>query len=113
MPRSLIAAICLFAATNQLPAADWPAFLGPEGAARSSDVVPTTWSNSENLAWKVDLPGTGSSSPIIIGDHLYVVTRRSGTIIFKPGDSFGPLARNVIEDDETVSQTIHEPDHRM
>jgi outer membrane protein assembly factor BamB len=72
MPRYLIAGICLFGLTAQLSADDWPEFLGPGGAAKTSDVVPTAWSESENLAWKVELPGTGSSSPIVVGDKVLV-----------------------------------------
>lgn len=72
MYRYLIAGICLFGLTGQLSAEDWPEFLGPGGTAKSSDVVPTAWSESKNLAWKVKLPGTGSSSPIIAGDKLIV-----------------------------------------
>jgi outer membrane protein assembly factor BamB len=72
MHRYLIAGACLFSLTAQLFAGDWPEFLGPGGTAKSSEVVPTTWSDSENLTWKVDLPGTGSSSPIIVGDKLVV-----------------------------------------
>ncbi|MEM6363675.1 MAG: PQQ-binding-like beta-propeller repeat protein [Planctomycetota bacterium] len=51
---------------------DWPEFLGTRGAAHSDQTVPTTWSDSENLAWKVKLPGSGSSSPIIWGNQLFV-----------------------------------------
>ncbi|TWU64708.1 PQQ-binding-like beta-propeller repeat protein [Crateriforma conspicua] len=51
---------------------DWPEFLGPGGAAHSSDTVPSEWSESQNLKWKVDLPGIGSSSPIIVGDQILV-----------------------------------------
>lgn len=53
-------------------AEDWPAFLGPNGSAHSDESVTTTWSDSQNLAWKVDLPGSGSSSPIIVGDRVIV-----------------------------------------
>lgn len=53
-------------------ATDWPEFLGHDGKAHSADKVPTTWSNEKNLLWKVDLPGSGSSSPIITGDRLIV-----------------------------------------
>lgn len=72
MHRNLFVVICLLMPTAQLPAADWPEFLGPGGTATSSDVVPTTWSDSENVAWKVEMPGTGSSSPIVVGDKLVV-----------------------------------------
>lgn len=52
---------------------DWTRFRGPNGSA-VSDVrnVPTEWSDSKNLAWKVALPGPGSSSPIVVGDRVFV-----------------------------------------
>ncbi|RMF43965.1 MAG: serine/threonine protein kinase [Planctomycetota bacterium] len=53
-------------------AGDWPEFLGPKGTAHSADEVPTRWSETENLKWKVDLPGRGSSSPIVVGDRVIV-----------------------------------------
>ncbi|MFG0294274.1 MAG: PQQ-binding-like beta-propeller repeat protein [Maioricimonas sp. JB045] len=53
-------------------AGDWPGFLGPGCAARSDESVPVTWSETENLLWKVDLPGSGSSSPVIVGDRVVV-----------------------------------------
>ncbi|WP_442508533.1 PQQ-binding-like beta-propeller repeat protein [Novipirellula sp. SH528] len=59
--------------------AAWPEFLGPGGQARSSDTVPTTWSETENLLWKVDLPGSGSSSPIVVGDQVIVTCYVSGS----------------------------------
>ena len=60
------------ATSSELTTGDWAAFLGTDGTARSSDTVPTTWSESENLLWKQELPGSGSSSPIIVGDRVLV-----------------------------------------
>lgn len=51
---------------------DWPAFLGPDGKATSTDTVPTEWDDTRNIVWKVDLPGSGSSSPIVVGDKVIV-----------------------------------------
>lgn len=52
---------------------DWPRFLGPTGAAVVKDAgIPISWSASENLAWKFDMPGPGSSSPIVVGDKVFV-----------------------------------------
>jgi len=69
-----VLALCNFAA-----AADWPRFRGENGSGVSLDKrpIPTTWSETENLKWKVKLPGPGSSSPIVIGDRV-VVTCWSG-----------------------------------
>ena len=41
------------------------------------------------------------ASPVLIGENIYVVTRRSGTIVYPPGDEFNPIAQNVIAGDET------------
>jgi outer membrane protein assembly factor BamB len=54
-------------------AADWPRFLGPTGAAIVKESkVPLTWSDSENVAWKFEAPGPGSSSPIVVGDKVFI-----------------------------------------
>ncbi len=74
--------------------AAWPEFLGPGGQARSSDTVPTTWSETENLLWKVDLPGSGSSSPIVVDDQVIVTCYVSGA----------DAKRQVISFDKTNGQ---------
>ena len=52
---------------------DWPRFLGPTGAAVvKAAKIPLTWSDSDNIAWKVETPGPGSSSPIIVNDRIFV-----------------------------------------
>ena len=53
--------------------ADWPAFLGGQDFqdAVTAD-LPTSWSPADNVAWQVPLPGHGQSSPIGVGDTIYV-----------------------------------------
>ena len=61
------------AALSSAESADWSRFRGPNGSAVSdARGVPTEWSDSTNLAWKTPLPGPGSSSPIIVGDRVFV-----------------------------------------
>jgi outer membrane protein assembly factor BamB len=63
----------IVAAFSTAEAADWSRFRGPNGSAVSdARGVPTEWSDSKNLAWKTELPGPGSSSPIIVGDRVFV-----------------------------------------
>lgn len=67
--------IALILAVSTLTAADldWPRFLGPTGAAIVAESkVPLTWSDSENLVWKAEMPGPGSSSPIVSGDKVFI-----------------------------------------
>src|SRR5215471_21609378 len=51
----------------------WPQWRGPSqtGVAPSAD-PPTTWSESENIKWKINLPGSGNSTPIIWGDKIFI-----------------------------------------
>jgi outer membrane protein assembly factor BamB len=53
--------------------ADWPKFRGPHGNGVADEkTMPLKWSATENIAWKVALPGPGASSPIIWGDRVFV-----------------------------------------
>jgi len=57
-----------------LVADDWRRFRGPggSGVAVDSSGLPDEWSASTNVAWKRKLPGPGASSPIIVGDRVFV-----------------------------------------
>ncbi len=53
----------------------WPMWRGPLG----SGVVekgnpPVNWSETENIKWKVEFPGEGTSSPVIWGDKIFFQT---------------------------------------
>jgi outer membrane protein assembly factor BamB len=41
------------------------------------------------------------ASPVLIGGRIFVVTRNAGTIVYPPGDTFQPIARNKIAGDES------------
>ena len=60
--------------TGTAPAGDWPRFHGPDGSGISPDTqpLPVKWSETENLKWKCKLPGPGSSSPIVVGQRVFV-----------------------------------------
>lgn len=69
---SVLASLLLFPSAL-LPAADWTGFRGPTGQGISEEKgLPVKWSSTENVVWKVDLPGPGSSSPITVGDKIFV-----------------------------------------
>jgi outer membrane protein assembly factor BamB len=65
-----------YAVGAQSPGATfWPQWRGPHatGVAPAAN-PPAEWSESKNIRWKIDLPGRGSSSPVIWGDRVYVST---------------------------------------
>jgi outer membrane protein assembly factor BamB len=54
--------------------ADWPWWRGPNrnGVANPDQEPPLKWSDSENVLWKVPVPGRGHGSPIVVGDRVYL-----------------------------------------
>ncbi len=54
-------------------AEDWKRFLGKNGAATSANAsIPTQWDAETNIKWKTELPGPGTSSPIVVGDRVFL-----------------------------------------
>ena len=53
----------------------WPQWRGPyaNGVSRTAD-PPVEWSETKNIRWKIEIPGRGSSSPVVWGDLLFVTT---------------------------------------
>ncbi len=60
--------------SDTLHAADWTRFRGPNGTGVSAEdeKVPDRWSETENLKWRIELPGPGLSSPIVVGDRVFL-----------------------------------------
>jgi outer membrane protein assembly factor BamB len=52
--------------------ADWPRFRGPNGAGISAEKNIPLECSAETTAWKVDLKGTGNSSPVVVGGKVYL-----------------------------------------
>jgi hypothetical protein len=94
---ALSAVVSSQALSSQATAADWPQFRGASGSAVGADSkVPDHWDNAANLMWKTKLPGPGASSPIILGDHVYVTCYSGyGTNAENSGDRKG-LVRHLI-----------------
>jgi outer membrane protein assembly factor BamB len=67
----------------------WPQWRGPfaSGVSRTAN-PPTEWSETKNVRWKVEVPGRGSSTPVVWGDRVFITTAiPSGTSV---ADSHAP-----------------------
>ena len=53
---------------------NWPQWRGPTANGVAQANPPLTWSETENVKWKVKIPGFGSSTPIIWGDQVFITT---------------------------------------
>ncbi len=67
-------------------AADWPGWRGPQAHGISIErELPVAWGPRSNLAWQVEPPGQGASSPVVVGRRLYLTSQ-------KPDDALSVLA---------------------
>ena len=75
----------------------WPQFRGlTTGAVADDPALPDTWSETENVAWKIDVPGLSWSSPVVWDDHVFLTTAISEgeenapiAGLYDPGDERG------------------------
>jgi len=53
----------------------WPQWRGPHATGVSRHATPPIeWSETKNVRWKVEIPGRGSSSPVVWGDDLFLLS---------------------------------------
>ncbi len=69
-PLALASAAFLLATLSSH--ADWNRFRGPNGTGIATGTAPLKWSAHEHLAWKAELPGPGTSSPITVGGKVFI-----------------------------------------
>lgn len=87
MKHSLLSLVVVLLIPGAVPAAPqqpknassneghWNNWRGPLGNGLAPDCnPPTEWSEEKNIRWKIEIPGTGCSSPIVWEDRLYVTT---------------------------------------
>jgi outer membrane protein assembly factor BamB len=57
----------------------WPRWRGPSGQGLVSGTgYADRWSATQNIVWKTAIPGSGNSSPVIWGDHIFLTTAYDG-----------------------------------
>ena len=65
--------LALLAAATLSAAENWPQWRGPElNGVSPSTGLPTKWSTTENIAWKLEMPGRSGSTPIIWGERIFL-----------------------------------------
>ena len=78
MSSRLLAVLAVVAVITTATAADrdnWPMFRGlTAGVIEDDPTLPESWSATANVAWRVNVPGLGWSSPIVWGDYIFVTS---------------------------------------
>ncbi|HQR08608.1 MAG TPA: PQQ-binding-like beta-propeller repeat protein [Gemmatales bacterium] len=72
MPMRIVSCLVYLLLIAPLATEEWPEFRGPGAQGHYAGKLPTVWSESKNIAWSVDVPGEGWSSPVIVADRIYL-----------------------------------------
>ena len=104
MDRRVIAIVgCVLLLLTGAPEAqgqgEWARFRGPNaGDVPDDPALPDTWSETENVVWKTDIPGLSWSSPVVSGDHVFVTSAISAGEepdpipgLYDPGNESGAI----------------------
>src|SRR5437660_5029324 len=74
MSRLTALSVCLALAATAV-ADNWPQWRGPQNDGISNEKnLPTDWSDSKNVLWKVPMPGMGSSTPCVWGNKIFLTS---------------------------------------
>jgi outer membrane protein assembly factor BamB len=69
---ALLIIVCVVTAGR---ADDWPAFRGGARAGvADAATLPDRWDTTKNVVWSVEVPGRGWSSPVVVGDRVFLTT---------------------------------------
>src|SRR5271165_3053823 len=69
--RAVCSVFLLLLASNVSNADDWPGFRGNTRGIAPNQDLPTQL-NKDNLLWTMKMPGVGTSSPIVLGDKIFL-----------------------------------------
>jgi outer membrane protein assembly factor BamB len=82
MHRCLLA--CLAALVSFLPALadNWPQWRGPtnDGICKETN-LPTEWGQTQNIVWKLPMPGQAGSTPIVWDNHIFLTSQDGNDIV--------------------------------
>lgn len=70
----LVLLLAVLPAASALAGDHWPQFRGPAAGVAEDDVGPVTWSATTNVAWQIEAPGRGWSSPVVWGERVFLTS---------------------------------------
>jgi outer membrane protein assembly factor BamB len=94
--KRIVTGVVVAGLASAASADNWPQWRGPQlnGVSREAN-LPVRWTQQENVAWKLPLPGRSGSTPIVWGDRvflnvaegddisLWTVDRTTGQVVWK------------------------------
>lgn len=95
--RYCLQAICLgIILLQNFPAAaqteNWPRWRGPRNDGTSSEIgIAAKWSKTENVKWRLELPGPAPSTPIIWQDRIFLTSAEGAALVLLSANTAGKI----------------------
>ena len=104
-----VALLLLMGTIAPVSGQEWTRFRGPNGSGVSAArTIPSVWTDKD-INWRVSLPGTGHSSPVVWGDRVFLtagddtsnqvwtvcVSATSGSLLWQRGFPISPYHKNA------------------
>lgn len=107
MPRLLLLSVLTLSLAPALRAADWPQFRGPAGQGVSTEKgLPTKWTATDGVAWKTEMPGPGTSSPVFVGDRIFITAYSGYNVPGKAQGEQSALRRHLLALDRKTGKIV-------
>ncbi len=81
---AVVALVGLAVSINTARAENWPQWRGPKNNGISNESnTPTKWSKTENVAWRLPMPGPAGATPVVWGERIFLtsVDQSSGDLL--------------------------------
>src|SRR5688572_28441130 len=105
MPRHVLSALLLLVGSSA--GDDWPRFREADGSGVSQEKgLPVTWGVKDNVAWKTELPGPGSSSPVFFGDRIFLTCYAGYNVPGGPRGEQADLRRHLLALDRKSGRVV-------
>ena len=97
----------IFVWTAVADADNWPQWRGPNNDGICNEThLPTEWSATKNIVWKLALPGMSGATPAIWNDRLFLTSEDGDTFVIKAGPAHDVLRTNSVGEPVYASPAI-------
>jgi outer membrane protein assembly factor BamB len=93
---TLLSTVMLSGAFTAAHAEDWPRWRGPRNDGTSTETgIAVRWSKTENVKWRLELPGPAPSTPIIWQDRIFLTSAEGADLVLVSANTGGKILWKV------------------
>mgnify|MGYP003576005201 CR=1 FL=1 len=84
--------LSLLVLTQVLSADNWPQWRGERGDSICREMgLPTTWSQTENVRWRLPLPGAAGATPVVWDDRIFLTAFEGDDLVLVSASTVGEM----------------------